>query len=336
MTKTSPLIIASLFCLVTSFMLEGAAAQTKLRASHQWPGDSGDIRHEMVQVMADALRASDTGLELEIYPASALYRPRQQWQAMVDGDLDISAFPLDYASGSHPEFSVTLMPGLVRNYERAERLNDSAFLDRIKEIAEQAGVVVLADAWLSGAFASTATRPCIRGPETVEGAVMRAAGPTFEQMLFGAGAAVTSMPSSKLYRAFETGVLDAGNTSSESFVSYNLQEQVSCLTAPGRNALWFMYEPILMSKASWDALSEGQQTALAAAAREAEDYFLSAARQSDQALTETFRRNGVEVIEMTDADFQAWLDVARETSYRFFARYVQGGDQLLKLALDVE
>ncbi len=76
---------------------------------------------------------------------------------MVKGQLDISAFPLDYASGRHPEFSATLMPELVRNHDRAQRLNNSPFMKQIKQIKQivnDAGVVVLADAWLAGAFAS--------------------------------------------------------------------------------------------------------------------------------------------------------------------------------------
>ncbi len=36
---------------------------------------------------------------------------------MVKGQLDISTFPLDYASGKHPQFSPTLMPGLVKNHD---------------------------------------------------------------------------------------------------------------------------------------------------------------------------------------------------------------------------
>src|SRR3546814_991187 len=73
---------------------------------------------------------------------------------MVKGQLDISAFPLDYASGRHPQFSATLMPGLVKNHDHALRLNDSPFMQDIKKIVNDSGVVVLADAWLAGGFAS--------------------------------------------------------------------------------------------------------------------------------------------------------------------------------------
>src|SRR3546814_19247796 len=91
-------------------------------------------------------------------------------------------------------------------------------------------------------------------------------------MLVGAGASIASMPSSEIYTAMQTGVLDAANTSSGSFVSYRIYEQVKCLTEPGDHALWFMYEPILMSKSSWDDLSDEQRKAMQADSQKAEDY----------------------------------------------------------------
>ena len=69
----------------------------------------------------------------------------------------------------------------------------------IKKIIEDNGVVVLSDAWLAGAFASK--KDCITSPDTIKGQVTRAAGPAFEEMLVGAGASISSMPSSRnLYR----------------------------------------------------------------------------------------------------------------------------------------
>src|SRR5918999_110291 len=181
------------------------------------------------------------------------------------------------------------------------RLNDSPFMADIKAIIEENGVMVIADAWLAGGFAST--QNCITGPDTMQGQATRAAGPMFEQMLAGAGASIASMPSSEIYTGMQTGVLDAANTSSGSFVSYRLYEQVKCLTAPGENALWFMYEPILMSKQSFDRLTPEQQQALLNAGQAAEDYFFEAAQGLDKELVETFKKNGVEVAEMSKDQF---------------------------------
>jgi TRAP-type transport system periplasmic protein len=312
----------------------GASAQTQLKASHQWPGGKGDVRDEMVQIIAREVKNADVGLDVRVYPAASLFKPTQQWDAMVEGQLDISAFPLDYASGKHPQFSATLMPGLVKNHEHAKRLNDSAFMEDIKQIIADAGVMVLSDAWLAGGFASKGG--CVLEPADAQGKVMRAAGPAFEQMLAEAGASINAMPSSEIYTGLQTGVLDAVNTSSGSFVSYRIYEQVDCLTPPGDYALWFMYEPILMSKQSFEQLTPEQQQALLDAGQKAEDYFFEAAKGLDQELVQTFEQAGVEVSSMSQEQFNQWLDLARESSYKIFAEEVPGGDQLIKKALAVE
>ncbi|WP_289032936.1 TRAP transporter substrate-binding protein DctP [uncultured Roseibium sp.] len=311
-----------------------AQAETTLKASHQWPGGKGDVRDEMVQILAREVANANVDLKIQVYPGKSLFKPREQWGAMVKGVLDIAAFPLDYASGRHPEFSATLMPGLVRNHDRASRLNTSPFMDDIKKVINDAGVVVLADAWLAGAFASK--KQCITSPESMKGQVTRAAGPAFEQMLVGAGASIASMPSSEIYTGLQTGVLDAANTSSGSFVSYRIYEQATCLTKPGANALWFMYEPILMSKRSWDELNEDQQKALLAAGKVAEDYFLGEAKSLDDKLVEAYSNAGVEVVEMSGDDYDQWLAIAKETSYKNFAEKVDGGQALIDKALAVE
>lgn len=310
------------------------AADVTLKASHQWPGGKGDVRDEMVQIIAKELAAADVGVEVQVYPGASLFKPKEQWNAMVKGQLDISAFPLDYASGQHPQFSATLMPGLVKNHDHALRLNDSAFMNDIKKIVNDAGVVVLADAWLAGGFAST--KNCILSPKSMQGQVTRAAGPAFEQMLAGAGASIASMPSSEIYTGLQTGVLDAANTSSGSFVSYRIYEQVKCLTEPGDHALWFMYEPILMSKRSWDSLNTEQQDALMAAGKKAEDYMTAEAKGLDSKMVDVYKNAGVEVVKMSAEDAAAWRAIAQETSYKSFAEDVPGGKELIEKALAVE
>jgi TRAP-type C4-dicarboxylate transport system substrate-binding protein len=315
--------------------LTGAAqAETVLKASHQFPGGKGDPRDEMVQIIAREVEKANVDLKIQIYPGSSLYKPNEQWGALTTGALDMSSFPLDYASGRHPQFSATLMPGLVGNFDRAERLNDSPFMESIKKVVEDAGVIVIADAWLSGAFASK--EGCITAPETVKGQVIRAAGPAFEQMLAAAGASIASMPSSEIYSAMQTGVLDATNTSSASFVSYRLYEQVKCLTAPGGNALWFMYEPVLMSKKIYESLTPEQQKAIMDAGKASEEYFSTEIRKGDDKMVDTFKKANVEVVEMSKEDFDAWLAVAKESSYKKFAEEVEGGDKLIEQALAVQ
>jgi len=335
MTMIPKALAVSTGLLVAAGLATAAVAdEMTLSASHQWPAGKGDVRDEMVQIIKKEAEAANVGLTIQVYPGASLFKPKQQWDAMTKGQLDISAFPLDYASGKHPQFSATLMPGLVKNHDHATRLNDSAFMDDIKKIVDEAGVVVLSDAWLAGGFASK--KNCILDPADASGQVFRAAGPAFEQMLAAAGASITSMPSSEIYTGLQTGVLDGANTSSGSFVSYRIYEQVKCLTEPGDYALWFMYEPILMSKQTWDKLSPEQQAALKAAGQKAEDFFIDAAKGLDTELVDVYKKNGVEVVKMTEGQYRAWLDIAQKSSYKEFSDNVPGGKELIEKALAVD
>ena len=158
----------------------------------------------------------------------------------------------------------------------------------------------------------------------------------FERMLAAAGASITSMPSSEIYTAMQTGVLDAANTSSGSFMSFRIHEQVECFTAPGESALWFMYEPILMSKRSWEELNAEQQSALRTAADNAEAFFAAEAQKQDAEAEEIFRAAGVEVVQMSAEQMNAWREIAERTSYQVFADDVPGGRALIDSALAVD
>src|SRR6187200_3650713 len=268
-----------------------AQAQITMKASHQFPGGKGDVRDDMVQMIAKDVAAANIGLNIQVYPGASLFKPNDQWNAMVNGQLDITLFPLDYASGKIGAFSATLMPALVRNHDRATRLNGSPFMQDVKAKIDKAGVVVLADAWLAGAVASK--KGCIRKPEDIKGLKIRSAGPTFAAMWQEAGASIVNIPSNEVYNALQTAVIDGTDTSTGSFVSFRIYEQVKCITAPGDNALWFMYEPVLMSKRSFAKLNKQQQDVLMKAGKKSEEYFNGATKKLDTDMADIFKKNNV-------------------------------------------
>ena len=259
-------------------------------------------------------KAANVGLDVQVYPGASLFKPNEQWNAMVNGQLDISSFPLDYASGKVRRVRRDADARARAQHERAARLNDSPFMKEIKEKIDKAGVIVLADAWLAGAVASK--RGCIRKPEDIKGLKIRSAGPTFAAMWQAAGASIVSVPSNEVYNALQTGVAEATDTRTGSFVSFRIYEQVKCITAPGDNALWFMYEPVLMSKRSFDRLNKQQQEVLIKAGKKSEDYFDKATKGLDDEMVKVFKKNNVEVATMTPAEYDAWIKVAQESSYK--------------------
>jgi len=77
--------LRALAALALALAAATAQAERVLRASHQWPGGKGDIRDEMVQIIAREVNAAGVGLRVQVYPGKSLYKPKEQWGAMVKG-----------------------------------------------------------------------------------------------------------------------------------------------------------------------------------------------------------------------------------------------------------
>ena len=207
-------------------------------------------------------------------------------------------------------------------------------MDAVQEKMAEDDVMVLVHGYLAGGFAGK--DKCLSSPSDVKGIQMRAAGKSFNQLLVGAGASIASMASSEIYNAMQTGVLDGANTSSSSFVSYRIYEQVKCYTPAAEQALWFMYQPLLMNKSTFDDLNDAQKQALREGAKKAEEFYLTEAKKQDADSVRVFREAGVQIKEMTKDEFQAWQNLAKETSYKQFVADYPEGQRFLDLSLAVE
>jgi TRAP-type C4-dicarboxylate transport system substrate-binding protein len=315
-------------------MPAAAHAQLVLKASHQFPGGKGDVRDDMVQMIAKETKAANVGLDVQVYPGASLFKPDQQWDAMVHGQLDISLVPLDYASGRVPAFSATLMPALIRSQDRAKRINDSLFMTDMRAEIEKNGVIVLSDAWFAGGMAAKGR--CILDPDDLKGMRFRAAGPTFAAMWEAAGASIVSPPSTEIYNAFQSGAVAGTDTSLGTFDSTRLYEVTDCLTAPGNNALWFMYEPVLMSKMNFDKLNKVQQDAIIKAGKDAQAYYEGKADAVSEQAIKDFRDHNVKVVTLDDAQYNTWLELAKKSSYKKFIADVPNGWALIGEALAVK
>ena len=328
-------ISAFLATAVVAVSFAGAAqAQITMKASHQFPGGKGDVRDDMVQMIAKEVGAANVGITIQVYPGASLFKPKDQWNAMVNGQLDITLFPLDYASGKAPVFSATLMPGLIRNQDRAKRINDSQFMKDMRAEIEKRGVIVLSDAWFAGGMA--AKGKCVQHPKDLAGMKFRAAGPTFAAMWEAAGASIVTPPSNEVYNAFQTGVIDATDTSLGTFGSTRLYEVTTCLTAPGDNALWFMYEPVLMSKKNFDRLNKQQKDAIVAAGKKAQAYYEGKASAVNDETVKQFTDHKDKVVTLTNDEFDAWMALAKKSSFAKFAKEVPNGQKLIDEALAVK
>ena len=317
---------------------DGECGSASLRLSHQWPaatgGEDSDFRSELAQQFADKVaEATDDQVKVQIFPGSSLVESTEQYDAMMEGAVDMSVFPLDYASGRVPDFSVTLMPALVRNHEDAQAWQDAEIGKRVAEVMDENGIKVLTWVWNAGAVGSKGG-PVVTPDDVESGMTMRAAGSYVEGMLKDAGAGISSLPSDEIYTAMQTGVLDAAVTSTGSFASYNLQEQVASFTSPTENTFWFMFEPLIIGTKQFEELTPEQQDIVEKAGQDLQEYAYTASEEDDLRVEKEFEENGVTVATINDADFERWQEVS-EPIWNDFASEVDGGQNLVDLARKV-
>lgn len=309
-------------------------AAQEIKISHQWKANV-DGRDRATRVFVDEVRKKDPNIKFRIYPAQSLgIKPVAQFEALQNGTLEMAVFPMSYAVGKAQEFSITIMPGTISNLDHAMRMKGTPFHQKLQALAHKHGVHIVTWWWTPGGFASK-DRP-IGGPDTVTGLKMRAADPTFELMLKEAGSSVINMPSSEIYPALQSGVLNATLTSAETFVSMRLYEQTNNATVGGDYNLWMLLQPLVMSKQHWDKLTPAQQKIFEEAANKSDEFFLGLQREATDKMKEAYEKAGAKVRQMTKEEFDAWLALAKKTSWPDFAAKSPEAKELLDALLAVK
>jgi TRAP-type C4-dicarboxylate transport system substrate-binding protein len=207
--------------------------------------------------------------------------------------------------------------------------------DRIKQLTEENGIKVLTWVWNAGAVGSKTQEPILSPDDVRSGMVTRAAGPRVEQMLERVGFGLASMDSSEIYNAMQTGTLDSAITSTSSFSSYRLYEQVNSYTSPtGGNTFWFMFEPLIISMEEFEELTPEQQKIFEEEGAKLQEYAYKASQEDDVRVDKEFEEAGVKVVPMDDKSFVEWQQVSQPV-WHDFAADVEGGQQLIEFASKV-
>lgn len=308
-----------------------------LKLSHQFPassGDEGDFRDRLARKFAaEVEKRTNGGLKIEVYPNGSLVKTFSQFGALRKGQLEMSVLPLAYGGGEVPEVNLTLMPAMIQSYEQGMRWKEAPIGKELSRILEEKGIKIVAWVWQAGGIASRGEP--ILSPSSAKGMKIRGGSKEMDMAIKQAGGAVTNVPSNEIYNAMSTGVLDAALTSSTSLISFRLSETAKSVTTARDKSIWYMFEPLLVSMATWGTLTPEQQKTVMEVGAELEPFAVKEAKADDQALADVFAKAGAKVVDMNEAQYAEWLEVAKVSAYKDFATRVKNGQQLLDMALSV-
>ena len=153
-----------------------------------------------------------------------------------------------------------------------------------------------------------------------------------DMVLKAAGAAVLTLPSNEIYAAMQTGALDAAMTSSTSLISFRLEEVAKALTTGRGKTYWFMFEPLMISRAIFEKLPKSHQDVIMNLGAELETFALEGAKADDQAVANVYQKAGGKAYDLNDAIVKKWQAIARDTAWKDFAARNDSCANIMKLA----
>lgn len=319
-------VLALSFC---SLLAVCAAQASDLRISHQWAAGK-DARDAAARIFADEVTTRSPATRLSIVSNTSLgLSPVEQFDAMKEGRIELTIFPLFYISPRFPELSITLLPGLPAAAGQAQLLKGSEFHTRLQEFCEQHGFRILTWWWLEGGIVSVEP---IDGPMSVRGMRIRSGDPIFDRMFESLGAETQLMDSPRIAGALQDRTLHAALASLESLVSLGIVKQ-SRHAIVGGNALYVSLHPLMISKKVWDGLSALDRQAMEQAAHIADTAFLKSQIDVEKAAIAALQQAGSTVRTMPFEEYQAWLEVANATAWSAYREVSPTASQLLTLML---
>jgi tripartite ATP-independent transporter DctP family solute receptor len=156
-----------------------------------------------------------------------------------------------------PSLAIMSAPFLFDSYEEADKFAQSeAYLGWGDELAEEAGLAMLASNWYQGARHALTQKP-VSSPEDLSGVRMRTIGaPVWIETIRAMGAEPTPIPWGEVYSALQLGTIDAAEAQPTAIRGAKLYEVIKNVTLTGHIQL---VTALVVSADSWNQISPESQ-----------------------------------------------------------------------------
>jgi tripartite ATP-independent transporter DctP family solute receptor len=296
-----PLIRRTLLAsAVLAFSSLASAQAVKLTLGHGNP--VGSPRHTAAVKFADVVKARSAGrIEVTVAPSSQMGDDAAMVTALRTGALDMSANSQGAVANTVPEYAAFGMPFLFADLPQAWKIMDGPVGKELADKSAEKGLVVLGY-WDNGIrHMSNSKRPLLT-PEDLKGLKMRTPPDSVTvDIMQSLGAEAQQIKFSELYVALQQGVVDGQENPLTNIASAKLNEVQKYISLTGHK---YEMTPFLMSKRSWDRLSEADRKAVQEAAREATDLQRKLSKESDDVLVTELKAKGVRIDSVNKDAFQ--------------------------------
>jgi TRAP-type C4-dicarboxylate transport system substrate-binding protein len=304
--RTAGLLGILIAVVVACGLIPGRGWALTLKAAHSHGEGQRELRHRVIEVLADQLAQRTGSLEIKIYPRGILFREGELWTGLTSGTLEIAALPLVRLRGLDPMFAAPSLPGLAATEDRIHAFSREAAMEKIRAALEARGVRVLADMWVPGVFIGEGST-CLGGPESLKAKRVAAGGRMAGDLAQGQGADLAPLAVGDAPQLLDGGKGISVVVAPElDLIDGGAPKGRACVTLSNGIVPWFDYEPILMSQKAWNLLTPSQAQALTEAAAFAESYGRQMMDMSLQERLQSFKGDRLTWAAFTESNYRAW------------------------------
>jgi tripartite ATP-independent transporter DctP family solute receptor len=284
-----------------AFVLPLAAqAQVKLTLGHG--AAPGNPRHEAALKFAEVAKARSGGrIDVQVAPSAQLGDDAAMVTALRTGALDMSANSQGAVANAVAEYAAFGMPFLFTNAGQAFKVLDGPLGKELADKSAEKGLVVLGY-WDNGIRHMTNSKRPIAKVEDMKGLKMRTPPDTvLVDIMQSLGAEAQQIKFAELYVALQQGVVDGQENPLMNIHASKLYEVQKHLALTSHQ---FQMTPFLISKRTWDRLSEADRKVVTEAAAEATALQRKLSQESDEKLLADLKSKGMQVTTVDKAAFE--------------------------------
>jgi tripartite ATP-independent transporter DctP family solute receptor len=298
--------------LLTFAAVPALAQEVKLTLGHG--AAAGNPRDEGAKRFAEAVKEKSNGrIGVQVAGSAQLGDDAAMVTGMRTGSIDMSLNSQGAVTNVVPEFGALGMPYVFDSAGHAWKVVDGAVGDEIAKKSEAKGLIVLGFMDNGIRHTSNNKRP-IGKPDDLKGLKIRTPPDPVTVSIFRAlGADTQQIKFSELYIALQQGAVDGQENPVTNFYYSKLHEVQPHLALTGHK---YETTPFLMSKRTWDRLSDADHQAIRAAAKEAVEYQRRLALDDDKRLLEQLPKDGVKITEVDREAFRKATAPVIEEAYK--------------------
>jgi len=310
------ILLISLMGLLGCSSNADKAATMELRLAHFWPAGH-PIETDLVQPWIAAVEQATEGrVKVTSFPGETLAQADAIYEGVKKGIADIGLSCFAYTRGQFPVMEVFELPGIVYNDSNAATKVAWEGVQKLNPVEVQDTTLMMVFTTGPG---NLFTKKPVRNLADLTGMEIRATGLS-AATLKALGAIPVAMSQAESYEAISKGVVKGNLGPNEILKGWRQAEVTDYITNTP-----FLYNTLFfftMNTDKWNSISaQDQQAILEINQRLFNDIACGLwDKQNEAALSYAVEENGMEVIELTEAEKELWLNLVKPVQDDFVAR----------------